>query len=43
MSLLTAPTGRNVDILTDRIVLFTSHTDYSESGEGCEGNEGSRR
>ena len=23
------------------IVLFTSHTDNRESGEGCEGNEGS--
>jgi hypothetical protein len=37
MSLLTTPTGRNVGFLTDRIILFTSHTDYSESSEGCEG------
>ena len=41
MSLLTTPTGTHVYILTDRHVLFTSHTDNSESGEGCEGCEGS--
>ena len=36
MSLLTATTGTYVDILTDRHVLFTSHTDNSEGNEGNE-------
>ena len=38
MALLTTPTGTHVHILTDRHVLFTSHTDNSETGEGCEGS-----
>jgi hypothetical protein len=28
-------------LLADRYCLFTSYTDNNESGEGCEGNEGS--
>ncbi len=34
MSMLITHTGTYVDILTDRHVLFTSHTDNSEGNEG---------